>query len=156
MDDSEGLDRLVRYPEIPRPDTAAPRPIVVAADAVLSLAFVTAQGKLALVRFQPLEAMRFGAPSDQGLDGHPLFSRGLEPNACFFVENSSWLLELAGINSVHPSHEPAYYADLRHFIVTFQGSTFECIARTADVEIRPNGPEKPWALLRDAVDPRIS
>lgn len=37
-------------------------------------------------------------------------------------------------NRVHPSHSPARYAELRHFIFTFEDSTFECIAKAVTVQ----------------------
>ena len=40
MDDSEGLDRVVRYPEIPRPDARAPRAIAVAGGAMLPATYL--------------------------------------------------------------------------------------------------------------------
>lgn len=45
------------------------------------------------------------------------------------------------MNAVHPRHSSANYDSLRHFIITFHDSTFECVARDFDsiiAEIQPN------------------
>ncbi len=36
------------------------------------------------------------------------------------------------MNSVHPCHRPEGYAKLRHFVLAFHDSTFECVARGYD------------------------
>lgn len=151
MSATEALNRVVRSVEIPSPDPDSPAPILLCDDAALVIAFQTRDQLVAIVRFDPVEAMRFGAPNDEALAGHPLMSRGLEPSGSFVVENSSWILELAGINSVHPVHEPSYYADLRHFVITFHDSTFECLARRVDSVLHPEGSSSVWSLLRDAM-----
>lgn len=148
---TDALNRVVRSVEIPSPDPGSPSPILLCDGGALVIAFQTADSFIALVRFDPVEAMRFGAPTDEALAGHPLRSRGLEPSGSFNVENSSWILELAGINSVHPVHEPSYYADLRHFVITFRESTFECVARRADSTLHPVDSASVWSLLRDTM-----
>ncbi|HYK41767.1 MAG TPA: hypothetical protein VE007_05200 [Thermoanaerobaculia bacterium] len=151
MSATESLNRVVRSVEIPSPDPDSPAPILLCDDTGLVIAFQTRDRLVAIARFNPVEAMRFGAPNDGALAGHPLTSHGLLPSGSFVVENSSWILELAGINSVHPVHEPSYYADLRHFVITFRESTFECVARRADSALHPEGGASVWSLLRDAM-----
>jgi hypothetical protein len=36
------------------------------------------------------------------------------------------------MNSVHPYHRPARYEELRHFVLAFHDSTFECVAKSYD------------------------
>ncbi len=151
MSATEALNRVGRSAEIPSPDGDSPAPILLCDDSALVIAFQTANSSIALVRFDPVEAMRFGAPNDEALEGHPLTSRGLGRSGSFVVENSSWILELAGINSVHPTHGPSYYADLRHFVITFHDSTFECIARRAESAVHAASGANVWSLLRDAM-----
>jgi hypothetical protein len=65
-------------------------------------------------------------------------------------------------NRVHPRHNPAQFADLRHFVLQFQDSTFECAAKGYRVETA-SGPLDAVAtrlvvrlfrgLRRQAVDP---
>jgi hypothetical protein len=82
----------------------------------------------AVVRFRSA-SFRFGAPNDETLQGHPLWGHGLQLYTPGEVENSSWIRELERINSVHPMHAAESFAALRHFVIPFHGSTFECIAR---------------------------
>jgi len=71
----------------------------------------------------------FGPPNDEGLHGHPLAERGLEPYGVFVVSPSSWLRALVRMNAVHPRHRDEHFDGLCHFVFTFHDSTFECIAR---------------------------
>jgi len=145
------LNRVSPEPEIPLPDTNAPAPILLCDEAALAIAYWTSEGLVALVRFEPVEALRFGAPNEEARGGHPLAGRGLESSGAFNVENSSWILELAGVNSVHPTRDPAYYSDLRHFVITFRDATFECVARRVRAATHPPEESNVWALLRGAM-----
>jgi hypothetical protein len=145
------LDRVSRYPAIPQPDSNAPSPILLCDEAALAIAYWTSEGSVALVRFEPVEALRFGAPNDESRGGHPLAGRGLEPSGAFIVENSSWILELAGVNSVHPTRDPAYYSDLVHFVITFRDATFECVARRSRSATHPAEETNVWSLLRSSM-----
>ena len=81
MSATEALNRVVRSVEIPSPDPDSPAPILLCDDAALVIAFQTRDQLVALVRFNPVEAMRFGAPNDEALAGHPLTGRGSSPPA---------------------------------------------------------------------------
>ena len=48
--------------------------------------------------------------------------------------NSSWLKEMERINSDHRMYQPESWHDLNHYIFWFHDSTFECIARSFQVE----------------------
>ena len=39
------------------------------------------------------------------------------------------------MNHVHPRNDPAAFDKFQHYIVTFEDSTFECIARSYEVSI---------------------
>jgi hypothetical protein len=90
---------------------------------------------IAIVEFSRPRAHIFGAPNDEALEGHPLASRGLESYRIFDVKDSSWIRSLIRMNSVHPRHDPARFATLRHFIFTFHDSTFECVAQSLEVTL---------------------
>lgn len=89
-----------------------------------------------LVRFHICYAAMFGPPNDEAFEGHPLASRGLKPYGSFVVENSSWLRKLERMNAVHSRHQPERYWQLKHYILSFHDSTFECIADGYSVEER--------------------
>ena len=40
----------------------------------------------------------------------------------------SWLKRRIEMNRVHPYHTDKMFDDLRHFVVAFHDSTFECLA----------------------------
>ena len=87
---------------------------------------------MAVVRFVGCRAHMFGPPNDEAFAGHPLAGRGLRPYGAFLVQNSSWLRGLERMNAVHPRHNPERFRELKHFVLTFHDSTFECIARGAE------------------------
>jgi hypothetical protein len=69
-------------------------------------------------------------------------SRGLAPYGEFEVVASSWIRSLERMNRVHPRHDAARFAELRHFIFTFHDKTFECVAKGVSVVVRvPNDVE---------------
>ena len=79
------------------------------------------------------------APNDEAFAGHPLSSRGLRPYGAFEVHDSSWIHQLEHMNSVHPYHRRERYLQLRHFILSFHDSTFECVAPRYEIT-RHEGP----------------
>ncbi|HYE94937.1 MAG TPA: hypothetical protein VD962_01910, partial [Rubricoccaceae bacterium] len=56
-----------------------------------------------------------------------LAERGLDPYGVFEVERSSWIRSLERMNRVHPYHKPARFERLRHIVLTFHDTTFECV-----------------------------
>jgi hypothetical protein len=80
------------------------------------------------VTFNMAEAHMFGSPNDEAFDGHPLARRGLEPYGAFEIEHSSWIRQLEQMNSVHPHHSPELFEGLRHYVLSFHDTTFECVA----------------------------
>jgi hypothetical protein len=81
------------------------------------------------VRFESPYASSFGPPNEEAFSGHPLAARGLYPFGAFEVLNSSWVRSLEKMNSVHRYHRKERFDALRHFVLTFHDSTFECVAK---------------------------
>jgi len=83
----------------------------------------------ALVEFSYCHITKFGYPSEDAISGHPLYLKmeeAIGESDVFEVLNSSWKTQLEEQNRIlFPD-----YSDwaARHFIITFRGSTFECLA----------------------------
>lgn len=71
----------------------------------------------------------FGYPNDEALPGHPLYAAGLGHYGIFEVGDSSWKRHVIKQNRRCFPRTPPHYESLRHFVVTFQDSTFECLAQ---------------------------
>ena len=147
-------DRVVPITDIPRSSVGSPIPIVLSDEFVTVVAFYlqntpegwdgtwvrvvsadTEREPVALVRFSLCYAFMFGPPNDEAFAGHPLAGRGLKPYGAFLIENSSWIRQLERMNSIHPSHNPERYETLKHYILTFHDSTFECVADMYRIEL---------------------
>jgi hypothetical protein len=103
-------------------------PEVSADDTSLSIMYLTAAGKYAVIHFPLCSAFTFGSPNDEALSGHPLYGMGLQFYSVHRVENSSWISLLERRNSVHPSHDrQRFLEDKRHYVFTFHDSTLECV-----------------------------
>ena len=90
---------------------------------------------LAVVEFKFPASMGFGSPNDEGLDGHPLYGKGLEPYEAQIVENSRRIAELKAISKAHGSYHPERWDELKHYVLWFHDKTFECIARGYQVDV---------------------
>ena len=137
----DGRDCVVEVTVAPAHAAGSPVPVILATDNDLLLCYETAPGgdTLALLRFMNPRAHYFGSPNDEALRGHPLYLRGLRPYGIFEVEGSSWIRSLERMNSVHPRHRSEAFQGLRHFILTFHDSCFECVARAvSETMIIPN------------------
>jgi hypothetical protein len=134
-------DAVVAVGEIPRPDAGAPRPVILAAENILALAYyaVGPGDAVAMITFDAY-AHSFGPPDEEGLEAHPLYSRGLDYHQAFEVRDSSWIRSLERMNRVQIWHDAAQFAPYRHFIITFQDSTFECIAASYRVSSHTGSP----------------
>lgn len=91
--------------------------------------------RTALVEFERCICTKMGDPNDEVLHGHPLSGKGLAGYQAMSVENSAWLKELEAINAVHSCYKAEQWCDLRHYILPFHDSTFECVARGFKVEV---------------------
>ena len=147
-----GRDRVVALADIPQSSLGAPLPRILADEHTCLVGFyleardpdwdgtyvrvvepAATGGPVAVVSFPLYRATMFGPPNDEAFSGHPLSSRGLRPYGAFEVHESSWIHQLERMNSVHPQHRPARYLELRHFILAFHDSTFECVAKRYEV-----------------------
>lgn len=90
---------------------------------------------LALVEFYQCVSAKLGAPNDEVFSGHPLYGKGLEGYTAQVVQNSRWIAELEAINQVHDYYKPDFWRTLKHYVFWFHDSTFECIAKSYNVEI---------------------
>jgi hypothetical protein len=142
-------DEVIRIEEFPQSSVGAPCPIVLSDEHVAMLAYSTedevdpkwnvnvdtTEELYVVVTFERYWSMMFGAPNDDTLNGHPLYSRGLKRYSVFEVKNSSWIRMLEKMNSVHPYHKQDTFLGLHHFILTFHDSTFECVAKNFTVKV---------------------
>jgi hypothetical protein len=120
-------------PVLPQADAGAPTPTAAMVEGSVVVAYDDTSGERVFVRFVGVTSSLFGAPNDEALDGHPLYERGLTFYEFVEVENSPWVSDLERANRVHPSHSPESFTALRHFILPFHDSTFECVARAVEV-----------------------
>ncbi len=90
---------------------------------------------LCLVTFKNCVSAKLGHPNDEAQCGHPLAGRGLEGYTAQIVKNSPWLKEVAKTNSAHPNDRPDMWASLNHYVFWFHDSTFECLAKSYEVEV---------------------
>jgi hypothetical protein len=118
------------------PSTGAPLPVMYQDEHVSALVFFgrsteepSAETRV-LVEASCMVAT-FGYPNDEAIPGHPLYTSGLRLGV-FEVLNSSWKSRLIAQNEKCFPRTPPHYYDLRHFIITFQDSSFECLAWTLE------------------------
>lgn len=147
-------DRVVELEDLPQCSTGAPLPVIVADEHRLYVAYIvdepdpswdgtsvtvvtpeSADETIALIQFVRPDAHFFGPPNDEAFSGHPLASRGLRPYGAFEVLQSSWVRILERRNRVHPYHSASAFANCRHFVLAFHDSTFECIARSYEIQL---------------------
>jgi hypothetical protein len=149
-------DRVVPLGDIPQSSVGAPLPRIVADEHTCLVGFYlqerdpawdgtyariiepeATEEPVGIVTFPLYDAMMFGPPNDEAFSGHPLAGRGLEPYGAFDVLHSSWILQLERMSSVHRQHRRERFVELRHFILSFHDSTFECVAPRYEVTVRP-------------------
>jgi hypothetical protein len=126
-------DQVVLLDSVPHPAEDAAEPFIVASDRRVILSYPVAESDFE--RFGPFDPdddpfcavlfpdtvfHRLGPPGDSDLEIHPLASQGLTGYSVHEVMNSSLAAELAAVASTGPAQ--------RHFLITFQQSTFECVA----------------------------
>ncbi len=90
---------------------------------------------LCVVTFKDCVSAKLGHPNDEAQCGHPLAGRGLEGYTAQIVKNSPWLKEVAKTNSAHPNDRPDAWASVNHYVFWFHDSTFECLAKSYEVEV---------------------
>jgi hypothetical protein len=95
----------------------------------------SAEGPFAQIVFDGCASIRFGAPNDEALAGHPLYGRGLDGYQAHIVHNSTWLDEHISINASHEHHTDASWRALTHYFLVFHDETFEALAHTVDASL---------------------
>jgi hypothetical protein len=133
LDSSRQEDHVVLLDSVPHPATEAAEPFIVASNRRVILAYPIAESDFE--RFGPFDSdddpfctvlfpdavfHRLGPPGDNDLEIHPLASQGLSGYSVHEVMQSSLAAEISGAGSPEPAQ--------RHFVITFQDSTFECVA----------------------------
>src|SRR5262245_12400285 len=149
MYEVDELDRVVELPDFPQSSVGAPLPIVLATEHAAVAGFLLEEGQhprsvsevdddqtVAIVRFRGVKAHYFGMPNDEAFAGHPLASRGLGPYGAYLIEHSSWIRRLDKMQSVHPNHSPRFRSGLKHIVLSFHDSTFECVCSEYAMRIR--------------------
>ena len=133
FDSPQQEDHVVLLDAVPHPAADAAEPFIVASDRRVILAYPIAESDFE--RFGPFDSdddpfctvlfpdtvfHRLGPPGDVDLEIHPLASLGLSGYSVHEVMNSSLAAEISAVTP-HGSAQ-------RHFVITFQGATFECVA----------------------------
>ncbi|MFM0339000.1 hypothetical protein [Paraburkholderia fungorum] len=126
-------DQVVLLDAVPHPAVDAAEPFIVASDRRVILSYPIAEcdferfgpfdpddDPFCAVLFPDAVFHRLGPPGGDDLDIHPLALQGLNAYSVHEVINSSLAAEISGFVSSVPAQ--------RHFIITFQDSTFECVA----------------------------
>ncbi|AXF09964.1 hypothetical protein CUJ91_18250 [Paraburkholderia graminis] len=126
-------DIVVVLDSYPLPASGATEPFVVGNEGQVALAYRVApvdverfglpadnNEPFCVLLFQRAAFHRLGPPNDEGLGRHPLAAAGLQWYSIHEVLNSSFMRNHWKL--VSPHHLG------RHFVLTFQDSTFECVA----------------------------
>jgi hypothetical protein len=90
---------------------------------------------IALVDFIDCNAWKYGGPNVDVLSGHPLWGRGLDPNAAHMIAHSRWLAQEEKINQVHPQYNPDRWKTRKHYLLSFRDKTFECLDSDYTIEL---------------------
>ncbi len=126
-------DEVVALDNVPAPDAGAPAPRLAADEHEARVTYFVRglDDDAVTITFSGLYVLTFGPPNDEAFDAHPLAGRGLGLYGAFEVLASSWVRSLERQNRVHPAHRPETFDRLRHFVLTFHDTTFECVATSA-------------------------
>lgn len=93
---------------------------------------------IAVLIFKNHIIYKFGYPNAEILQSHPYYNLGLESYNLYEVVESDWVKEIETMNKLHPFHNPIRFKMYRHFIITFEDSTFECIAQGLELSFFQN------------------
>ncbi|MFP4894794.1 hypothetical protein [Paraburkholderia sp. EG304] len=140
FDASRQEDQVFLLDSVPHPAADAAEPFIVASDRRVILTYPIAESDFE--RFGPFDPdddpfcavlfadavfHRLGPPGDDDLAIHPLAAQGLAGYAAHEIVNSSLCAEIAAV-ATEPITIAAEAPARRHFVITFQASTFECVA----------------------------
>src|SRR5262245_11742490 len=155
----DSKDTLCELKDIPQMDPGAPSPLILSNEFSCAVAYY---GRVVLGPPPALESIAVvifdghvhysGNPNDEALSGHPLYSRGLRSYAAFEVFNSSWIRKLGQLNRVHPHHRSDVFSTLRHFVLTFHDSTFECVGRGYESLLLDGSMSDALARMKDRLE----
>jgi len=117
----------------------APLPQIYSSESKTFLIYYTVDStypeeEIAVVEFLGVLAHKFGVVNDEALNGHPLYSNGLNFYRAHEIENSAWVDEIKTIHKVHSRFNEDHWKGQRHFILTFQDSILEIIAKEYKIE----------------------
>ncbi|QCP52471.1 hypothetical protein FAZ95_25210 [Trinickia violacea] len=131
--ESEEQDKIVLLDSVPVPSPGSTEPFVIANERQVAIVYRIAEidferygpfsdedEPFCLVQFPWAAFHRLGPPNDEGLGSHPLAAVGLKWYQAHEVLKSSFVA--SSWKRVSPHHPR------RHFVFTFQDSTFECVA----------------------------
>jgi hypothetical protein len=124
---------LLELPEAPRDND--PQPGVVAGQDATELTFQTMSGSTLTVTFSGSQAATLAPPTVGTIASHRLWGSGIEPNQAHVVHNSAWIATAFQQDRYQPGHDPQAWTDLTHYVFTFEGATFECIAESHTVDL---------------------
>jgi hypothetical protein len=85
------------------------------------------------VEFLRCDEFRFGGPSDEDIQYHPLYGNGLRLYDGHIVENSKWLKEVETMFSIDTNSDS--WKRMRHYFLMFHDEIFECIASSYYIEV---------------------
>jgi hypothetical protein len=130
-------DSVAPFEGIPLPDAGPAATVALASEHSVVLGYRAASGfgTTVVLTFEGVVAHYFGAPNDEALTGHPLSPRGLAPYGVYLVQESSWVRAIDRLTAV--PHAASETRARRHFVLTFQDSTFECVAAEIQIETAP-------------------
>ncbi|MFM0737374.1 hypothetical protein PQQ51_09045 [Paraburkholderia xenovorans] len=130
---SQQEDHVVLLDSVPFPASDAAEPFIVASAGRVILSYPISEANFetfgpfdsdddpfCAVLFPDTVFYRLGPPGRADLEIHPLALQGLAADSVHEVMNSSLAGELASVTRSEPAR--------RHFIITFQDATFECVA----------------------------
>ncbi|HEY1998155.1 hypothetical protein [Paraburkholderia sp.] len=135
---SHEQDQVVLLEDVPSPAAEAPEPFVVASERRVVIAYRIAEA--AYERFGPFDAdddpfcavefsaaafHQFGPPGGDDLYAHPLAANGLREDAAHEIVNSSLVADSWGPGAAEDGRH--------HYVITFQDSTYECVAADCTV-----------------------
>lgn len=113
-------------------DMGAPVPHILADESFLHLIFHKEDQEdddWVILSFENYQIFKFGLPREDSIDNHPYAKYGLDGYGIYKTDWSDWIEEIIKINKKDLPKNP----DLKHFIIPFHDSTFECIAKGFDI-----------------------
>ena len=109
----------------------------------------------AIIELVGCGAVKFGAPTEETLPGHPLYENGLKGHGCavFEVLASSWVRHMLAQRRVCFPEERGGQG--RHFVFTFHDGTLECVAFELRVKLSREPIERIFEQLQKRVFRRM-